>query len=136
LVLVLKACTDIMDYAKGEIGSWRDLMGAAVLARSILGVSPSAYQEACEVLGQERPAIIIACILQRTEHINSTGGYLRNLTEKARVEAFSVWPMLLAQLRAKGGRLGLVIGFGYGSHPPCLPLALPLSPSAVRRNRK
>jgi replication initiation protein RepC len=83
-------------------------MGAAVLARSILGVSPGAYQEACEVLGQERAANMIACILQRTEHINSAGGYLRNLTEKARIEAFSVWPMLLAQLRANGGHLVLV----------------------------
>jgi replication initiation protein RepC len=108
LGLVLKACPDIADYAKGEIGSWRDLMGAAVLARSILGVSPSAYLDACEVLGQERAAIIVACILQRTEHINSAGGYLRNLTEKARIEAFSVWPMLLAQLRANGGHLAVV----------------------------
>jgi replication initiation protein RepC len=108
LGLVLKACPDIVDYAKGAIESWRDLMAAAVLARSILGVSPSAYQDACEVLGQERAAIIVACILQRTEHINSAGGYLRNLTEKARIEAFSVWPMLLAQLRANGGHLAVV----------------------------
>jgi replication initiation protein RepC len=108
LGLVLKACPDIADYAKGTIENWRDLMVAAVLARSILGVSPSAYQDACEVLGQERAAIIVACILQRIEHINSAGGYLRNLTEKARVEAFSVWPMLLAQLRANGGHLAVV----------------------------
>jgi replication initiation protein RepC len=110
LGLVLKACPDIVDYAKGGIENWRDLMVAAVLARSILGVSPSAYQDACEVLGQERAAIIIACILQRTEHINSAGGYLRNLTEKARIEAFSVWPMLLAQLRTNGGHLEVVNG--------------------------
>ena len=108
LGLVLKACPDIADYAKGEIESWRDLMAAAALARSILGVSPSAYQDACEMLGQERAAIIIACILQRAQHINSAGGYLRNLTEKARIEAFSVWPMLLAQLRANGGHLAVV----------------------------
>ena len=108
LGLVLKACPDILDYGKGEITSWRDLMVASVLARSILGVSPSAYQDACEVLGQERAAIVISCILQRTEHINSAGGYLRNLTEKARLEAFSVWPMLLAQLRVNGGHLEMV----------------------------
>lgn len=108
LSLVLKACPDIADYAKSGIESWRDLMAAAVLARTILGVSPSAYQDACEVLGQERAAIIVACILQRTEHIHSAGGYLRNLTEKGRLEAFSVWPMLLAQLRANGGHLAVV----------------------------
>ena len=82
---MLKACPEIADYAKDEIASWRDLMGAAVTARSVFGVSPSAYQDACEVLGQERAAIVIACILQRAEHINSAGGYLRVLTEKAKV---------------------------------------------------
>ena len=108
LGLVLKACPDIANYAKGEIASWRDLMGAAVTARSVFGVSPSAYQDACEVLGQERAAIVIACILQRAEHINSAGGYLRVLTDKAKAGEFSLWPMLLAQLRVNGGHVRLV----------------------------
>ena len=34
LGLVLKACPDISNYAKGEIASWRDLMAAAVAARA------------------------------------------------------------------------------------------------------
>lgn len=114
LGLVLKACPDIVNYAKGEISSWRDLMAAAVTARSVFGVSPSAYQEACEVLGQERAAIVIACILQRAEHINSAGGYLRVLTEKAKDGEFSLWPMLLAQLRANGGHVQLVGSGGRG----------------------
>jgi replication initiation protein RepC len=114
LGLVLKACPDIANYAKGEIASWRDLMVTAVAARAVLGVSPSAYQDACEVLGQERAAIVIACILQRAEHINSAGGYLRVLTDKARAGDFSLWPMLLAQLRSNGGHMRLVDGGGRG----------------------
>jgi replication initiation protein RepC len=114
LGLVLKACPDIANYAKGEISSWRDLMAAAVTARPVFDVSPSAYQEACEVLGQERAAIVIACILQRAEHITSAGGYLRVLTEKARAGEFSLWPMLLAQLRANGGHVRLVGREGRG----------------------
>ncbi len=114
LGLVLKACPDISNYAKGEIASWRDLMGAAVTARPVFGVSPSAYQEACEVLGQERAAIVIACILQRAEHINSAGGYLRVLTDKAKAGEFSLWPMLLAQLRANGSHVRLVGTAGRG----------------------
>ncbi len=113
LGLVLKACPDIANYAKGEIATWRDLMSAAVTARSVFGVSPSAYQDACEVLGQERAAIVIACILQRAEHITSAGGYLRVLTDKAKAGEFSLWPMLLAQLRANGGHMRLV-GGGQG----------------------
>jgi replication initiation protein RepC len=108
LGLVLKACPDIADYAKGGIESWRDLMAAAVTVRSVLGVSPSAYREACEVFGQERAAVIVGLILQRAELIQSAGGYLRGLTEKEKVREFSVWPMLLAQLRANGGHMRLV----------------------------
>lgn len=100
LGLVLKACPDIADYAVDGIGSWRDLMATAAQVRGYLGVSPSAYSDALDVLGQENTAIVIACILQRANHINSAGGYLRALTEKARAGAFSVGPMLMAALKA------------------------------------
>ncbi|UVK49489.1 replication initiation protein RepC (plasmid) [Mesorhizobium sp. AR07] len=100
--LVLRACPEIADYAVNGIGSWRDLMMTAAQVRGYLGVSPSAYEEACHVMGQEVAAIVIACILQRAQHINSAGGYLRVLTEKARAGEFSVGPMLMAALKANG----------------------------------
>jgi replication initiation protein RepC len=46
-------------------------MSAAVVIRSMLGVSPSAYQDACEVMGPENAAVAVACILERGGHINS-----------------------------------------------------------------
>ncbi|MBN9222525.1 MAG: replication initiation protein RepC [Mesorhizobium sp.] len=100
--LVLRACPEIGDYAVDGIGSWRDLMITAAQVRGYLGISPSAYEEACHVMGQEVAAIVIACILQRAQHINSAGGYLRALTEKARAGQFSVGPMLMAALKANG----------------------------------
>ncbi len=102
LGMVLKACPEIADYAVDGIGNWRDLMITAAQVRGYLGVSPSAYEEACHVMGQEIAAIVIACILQRAQHINSAGGYLRALTDKARAGAFSVGPMLMAALKANG----------------------------------
>ncbi|PWV83814.1 replication protein C-like, partial [Phyllobacterium myrsinacearum] len=36
--------------------------------------------------------------------------YLRSLTDKAAKGEFSVWPMLLAQLRANGSHVRLVKG--------------------------
>ncbi|BAB54963.1 plasmid replication protein RepC [Mesorhizobium japonicum] len=102
LGMVLKACPEIADYAVDGIGNWRDLMITAAQVRGYLGVSPSAYEEACHVMGQEIAAIVIACILQRAQHINSAGGYLRVLTEKARAGEFSVGPMLMAALKANG----------------------------------
>ncbi|QKC86694.1 plasmid replication protein RepC [Mesorhizobium sp. NZP2077] len=100
--LVLKACPEISDYAVHGIGNWRDLMITAAQVRGYLGISPSAYEEACHEMGQEVAAIVIACILQRAQHINSAGGYLRVLTEKARAGQFSVGPMLMAALKANG----------------------------------
>jgi replication initiation protein RepC len=106
LGMVLKACPEIVMYGKGgEIGSWRELMAAAVVVRSMLGVSPSAYQQACEVMGPENAAAVMASILERGGHINSAGGYLRSLTERARKGEFSLGPMLMALLRANGMEL-------------------------------
>lgn len=104
LPLVLRACPQIADYVVGgRVDSWRDLMAAAVVVRSMLGVSPSAYQEACEVMGPENAAVAVACILERAEHITSAGGYLRDLTRKAARGEFGLGPMLMAALRANGG---------------------------------
>lgn len=103
LGMVLRACPQIVDYGKGgDISNWRDLMSAAVTVRSMLGVSPSAYEEACNAMGPENAAVAIACILERANFINSAGGYLRDLTRKAERDEFSLGPMLMAQLRANG----------------------------------
>lgn len=103
LALVLKACPEIVAYGpKGTIDNWREMMSAAVVVRSILNVSSSAYQDACEVMGPENAAATIACILERAGHINSAGGYLRDLTIKAARGEFSLGPVLMALLRANG----------------------------------
>jgi len=99
LGFVLKACPDIADYATDGIAGWREFMTTAAQVRGYLGISPSAYADALEVLGQENAAIVIACILQRSDEIRSAGGYLRALTEKARAGEFSVGPMLMACLK-------------------------------------
>lgn len=103
LGVVVKACPTVIDYGPGgEIGSWRDLMSAAVVVRSMLGVSPSAYQEACETMGPENAAVAVACILERSAFINSPGGYLRDLSRRASLGEFSLGPMIMAALKANG----------------------------------
>lgn len=103
LGLVLKACPDIEEYAAGGISNWRDLMATAAQVRGYLGISPSAYADALEVIGQENTAVVIACILQRAQYIHSAGGYLRSLTDKATAGEFSVGPMLMAALKTNAG---------------------------------
>ncbi len=104
LGMVLSACPEIADYGPGgHVTSWRDLMSAAIVVRSMLGVSPSAYEEACGILGPENAATVMACILERAGHINSAGGYLRDLTRRAERGEFSLGPMLMAQMRGQVG---------------------------------
>lgn len=100
LGMVLEACPDIADYARDGISSWRDFIATAVMVRPLLGISPSAWEEARDALGPEDAAVLVAAILQRASMITSAGGYLRNLTQKARAGAFSLGPVLMALINA------------------------------------
>ncbi|WP_159952385.1 plasmid replication protein RepC [Rhizobium sp. 18065] len=103
LGMVLKACPQITDYGDGgAIENWRSMMKAAVVVRSMLGISPSAYQEACEIMGPENAAVAVACILERATMITSAGGYLRDLTRRAARGEFSLGPMIMALIKASG----------------------------------
>jgi replication initiation protein RepC len=102
LGMVLKACPDVEDYAKGGIENWRDLVVViATIVRPMLGISPSAWEAARETMGEIPATITVAAILQRAEAISSAGGYLRELTRRAGEGKFSVGPMLMALLKGK-----------------------------------
>jgi replication initiation protein RepC len=101
LGLVLKACPDACDYGPaGKIENWKDMMTAALVIRSMLGVSPSAYEEASAAMGPENAAVVMACILEKTGRINSAGAYLRDLTRRTQKKEFAVGPMLMSLLRS------------------------------------
>jgi len=102
LGIVLDACPGVLELVQGgEIRHWRDFLAAAELVRPMLGISPSAWREAQEALGEQHAAITLAAIYQRADQIGSPGGYLRSLTDRARDGKFSTWPMIMALLRAK-----------------------------------
>ncbi len=52
-------------------------------------------------MGHDNAAITVAAILQRAEAIRSPGAYLRNLTQRARANQFSLAPVIMALLRAE-----------------------------------
>jgi replication initiation protein RepC len=101
LGMVLSACPDIIDYAKGGIANWRDFLTTAAVVRPMLGISPSAWEEAQIVMGEMQAAVVVACLLQRGSTIQSAGGYLRELTRKAGEGEFSLGPVLMAQINAR-----------------------------------
>ncbi len=98
LALVVKACPDVLPYAQNEIRDWRDLIAVAAFVRGMMGISPQAWEVACRDMGPAVAAITVCCILQRVDQINSPGGYLRSLTEKAGAGSFSPGPMVMALL--------------------------------------
>jgi replication initiation protein RepC len=105
LGLVLKACPDIEDYARGGVKNWVDLVATVTtVVRPMLRISPSAWEAARKTMGEIPATIAVAAILQRAETISSAGGYLRELTKKAGEGKFSVGPMLMALLNGKAAK--------------------------------
>jgi replication initiation protein RepC len=101
LGMVLGACPDLADYAKGGISNWRDFQATAAMARTMLGISPSAWEEARSTLGEIPAAIVVAAILQKGSAIASAGGYLRELTRKSAAGEFTIGPMLMALISSR-----------------------------------
>jgi replication initiation protein RepC len=104
--MVLEACPEIADFAQAPITSWRDFYTMAAYIRPFLGISPSGWEEAVEVLGPKDAAIAAAAINQRLHAITSPGGYLRSLTQKSREGRFSITPMILALIRTNQRKAG------------------------------
>lgn len=98
LGFVLTACPAIKHYAQEHLRGFDDLARLADRLRPMLGISPSAWDEACDVMSRPVAAVLLAAILERVESIRSPGGYLRSLTEKARAGQFSLWPVLMARI--------------------------------------
>jgi replication initiation protein RepC len=103
LGIVLDACPNLLWLVKdgGGIRNWREFLAAAEIARPIMGISPSAWEEAQIAMGEQAAAITLAGIYQKQDRIKSPGGYLRNITERSSEGKFSAWPMIMALLRAK-----------------------------------
>lgn len=99
LGMVLSSCPEIRTYAEGGIRHWHDLVRAADLVRPMMGISPSAWDEARRAMGPEEAAVVLAAMLERFGEIRSPGGYLRHLTQKAAEGAFSCGPMVMALMR-------------------------------------
>ncbi|MBD9375124.1 replication initiation protein RepC [Rhizobium sp. ARZ01] len=93
---VLAVCPEIRSYAKDGVATWAEFIKAAALVRSMLGISPDAYEKARAAMGDGAAAVVIAAMLERSDQIRSPGGYLRELTRKAEAGQFSVLPMIKA----------------------------------------
>ncbi|SCB46975.1 plasmid replication protein RepC [Rhizobium multihospitium] len=102
LDIVLRACDEIHAYGPGgAIRTWRDLLTATSVLRTMLQISPSAFHQACAVMGHENASAAVACIFERGGNIVSAGAYLRDLTRRAAQRQFTIKPMVSALLQSK-----------------------------------
>ncbi len=103
LSYLLSVCPALEAYARDGIATWRDAFVTAGLVRSMLGISPDAWERARAALGDFAAAAVVAAILERAGAIRSPGGYLRALTQRAENGRFSLRPMLAALERGRDG---------------------------------
>ena len=99
LGLVLAACSEYQTYAERPVRHWHDLVRVADVIRPMMGVSPSAWDEAKQHMGPEVASVVILAMLERFGDIRSPGGYLRSLSAKAALGEFSCGPMIMALMR-------------------------------------
>lgn len=99
LGLVLAACSEYRTYAERPVRHWHDLVRVADVIRPMMGISPSAWDEAKQCMGPEEASVVILAMLERFGDIRSPGGYLRSLSAKAALGEFSCGPMIMALMR-------------------------------------
>lgn len=99
LGFVLAVCQEFRAYTSDPVRHWHELVKAADIVRPMMGISPSAWDEAKREMGPEEAAVVVVAMLERFEDIKSPGGYLRALSAKAALGQFSCGPMLVALSR-------------------------------------
>jgi replication initiation protein RepC len=82
--LVLSVSPALESYLFTASPGWADLVDAADGLRQRLGISRSAWIDACQAMGRYQAATAVAVIAAKGESIRSPGGYLRGMISRAR----------------------------------------------------
>jgi len=96
LGLVLRAIPEALEYAQAPVSGFADLARLGAFLRGMIGISPSAWDDAVAAMGPEVAGLTICCLVQRIEEIRSPGGYLRTLTAQAQAGKYSVTRVIMA----------------------------------------
>ncbi|WP_306150512.1 MULTISPECIES: plasmid replication protein RepC [unclassified Roseibium] len=85
--LLESACTAVQRDFGLSLGSWPELMSAVEVMRVGIGLSESAYANACGRLGRQAAAAVLAVVAEKAlrdpEKISSPGGYFRACCDRA-----------------------------------------------------
>lgn len=99
LPLVLRAIPEALEYAQGPVTRVDDLTRLGAFLRGMIGISPSAWDDAVAAMGPDVAGITICCLVQRIDDIRSPGGYLRHLTQQAQMGKYSVTRVIMALIQ-------------------------------------
>jgi len=99
LGMILRACKEIQLYSETPIRHWHEFVKLADTVRPMMGIAPTAWDDARRSMGLEEACVVLAAMLERIADIRSPGGYLRSLSNKAAVGEFSSGPMIMALMR-------------------------------------
>jgi replication initiation protein RepC len=80
---VLNVSPELQPYVFTASPNWVDIVEAANRLRQQLGVSRSAWIDACQAMGRYQAATAVAVIAAKGDTIRSPGGYLRGMIGRA-----------------------------------------------------
>ncbi len=82
---------------------WMDIVNTIYHYRHGLGISEDAWKQACMAMGREGAAVALAIIAARADEIESPGGYLRGMTQRAKAGDLNLGPSVykIRDLRLK-----------------------------------
>jgi replication initiation protein RepC len=80
---VLSISPDLKSHILTPAPRWADIVEAANSLRQELGISRSAWIDACQAMGRYQAATAVAVIAAKGETIRSPGGYLRGMISRA-----------------------------------------------------
>ena len=93
---------------EGRSLEWSDVVNAAHDLLPILGISNSAWLEACMVLGRDGAALAVMIIDQKAQdpenQIRNPGGYLRGMTARARKGELNLHGSIFGLLKREGDK--------------------------------
>ena len=83
---VVSTSPELQSYIFTASPSWADIVEASNRLRQQLGISRSAWIEACQTMGRYQAATAVAVIAAKGKIIRSPGGYLRGMIGRANGE--------------------------------------------------
>jgi replication initiation protein RepC len=120
---LVKLAPRLKSYLRSPDPAWPDVIEAAALLRSDLGVSKSLWGEACLAMGRERAAIAIAIVSTKdAAHFRTTaGGYFHGMVTKAKAGHLNLdrtlWGMRRANEPRQSAKPGGAAGQGGEGSP-------------------